>query len=132
MPTLVAVLVALGGGAGLATLAQVVLRSRAENRRSDADADVVVGDALQRRYDALLAGLEAEVARVRAAEIATADRLAVAGHERDEALATVGRLRGEVGEATAAVKLARAEIVRLQHHLDEVEDRATPPRRHRP
>lgn len=127
------------GGGGITALVAVLLRYRSENRRTYAeggkldaeaskvhvDADVSISDALQRRYDSFFDDLEKELVRMRNAEAECRKTLDVTRKELDGALTQIGKLRVEAANATADVKLARAEIVRLQDHLDVLEAKVT-------
>lgn len=121
MDPTITLLVGLFGGGTLATLVGLVLKYRADNARTFAEArkttsegEVVVADAVMRRYDSLFDDLEADLAR----RDADRDRLTV---ERDRAIADANRLRLEMIDATGQVKLARAEVIRLQQLVDDLE-----------
>lgn len=116
-------LVGLFGGGALAALAAVLLKYRADNARTRAEAGkataeggATAGDALQRRYDALFDAQERELARLR-------DDLALARRGEAAALERVNQLQSAVGDATAAVRTARDEVTRLQDRLDVLEHR---------
>jgi hypothetical protein len=101
------VIVGVFGGGALAALVAVLLKYRADNARTLAEASKVgaegsatAGDALQRRYDALFDAQEREIARL--------------GADLD-------RASSSEAAATADVRVARDEVVRLQHRLDVLE-----------
>jgi hypothetical protein len=115
------VIVGVFGGGALAALVAVLLKYRADNARTLAEASKVgaegsatAGDALQRRYDALFDAQEREIARLGA-------DLEGARSNEDAALQKVSALQGAIGAATADVRVARDEVVRLQHRLDVLE-----------
>lgn len=127
------------GGGGITALVVALLHYRSENRRTYAeggkldaeatkvhvDADVSLSDALQRRYDSFFDDLEKELVRMRDAEAECRKSLDATRKELDGALTEIASLRREAANATADVKLARAEIVRLQDNLDSLEARVT-------
>jgi chromosome segregation ATPase len=109
------------GGGALAALVAVLLKYRADNARTlaeaskvDAEGSATAGDALQRRYDALFDAQEREIARLGV----DLDR---ARHGEAQALEKVNQLQAAVGHATADVRVARDEVIRLQDRLDELE-----------
>jgi chromosome segregation ATPase len=117
------VIVGVFGGGALAALVAVLLKYRADNARTLAEASktgaegsATAGDALQRRYDALFDAQERELARLGA-------DLGRARHGEAQALEKVNQLQAAFGNATAAVRVARDEVTRLQDRLDELERR---------
>ncbi len=129
---LIPIVIALLGGGTIATLIGIILHYRSENARTyaeggklEAEADVTITDSVQRRYDSLFDDLEHELVRMREAEAVCRSALDETRHRLDGALTQIGQLRLEAANATADVKLARAEIVRLQDTVDLLEAKIT-------
>lgn len=127
MDTLTVIAALLGGGT-IATLAALVLHYRSDNakayaeaRKTSTDADVAVDDSVQRRYDSLFGALEIEVKRLRDNEAECRSELVEQRKTLNDTQRQLGEFRVEAANATADVKLARAEIVRLQDRLDRIE-----------
>lgn len=113
----------LFGGGALAALAAVLLKYRADNARTRAEASkasaeggATATDALQRRYDALFDAQERELVRLR-------DDLDRARRGEATAIERANTLQAATAEATAAVRAARDEVTRLQDRLDALEHR---------
>lgn len=128
MGDLVPIVIAVFGGGTIATLVAAVLHYRSQNaktyaeaHKTTAEADVAVADSVQRRYDDLFEALELEVKRLRDNEREC--RLELDEHRKrlDDTLRQLGEFRVEAANATADVKAARAEIIRLQDRLDRIE-----------
>lgn len=124
MDQLAPVIVGVLGGGSLAALVAVLLKYRADNARTRAEGGklaaegtVAVEDSVGRRFDALFAAHEREIARLgvdldraRTGEAAALDK--------------VTALQTAIGDATAQVRAARDEVTRLQDRLDALEHRA--------
>lgn len=117
----------LGGGT-IVALAALVLHARAENARTrgqagklNAEAEVVLASSVQDRYDRLFDDLEATIRRLEEERADLSARL-------DAALSQLAHLRVEAANATAdvtkaaeQVRRARAEIIRLEDRVSELE-----------
>jgi len=124
------IIVAILGTGGAATVVGLILHYRSDTTRTYAEAgklgaetDVALSDGMQRRYDSLFDDLERELGRLHDSEAACRNALDATREQLDKALIQIAKLRVEAANATADVKLARAEIVRLQDHLDVLEEK---------
>lgn len=96
-------------------------KTYADSHKVEAEAEVTVDDALQRRYNDLFSGLQVEVERLRNNEKDCQVELDVIRRRLGETMQQLGEFRVEAANATADVKLARSEITRLQDRLDRIE-----------
>lgn len=126
--TVALLLGAIFGSAGIAGLVAVALHYRSENaktyadsHKTEAEAEATVDDALQRRYNDLFSGLQVEVERLRTNEKDCRDELDKFRRRLGETMQQLGEYRVEAANATADVKMARGEIIRLQDRLDRIE-----------